>query len=155
MADKKITALTDLGNDIASADLFHIVDDPSGTPINKKVSAEDVFNNIPSWLGLKQSSQQITADGSTTTAPNLTSAITEIDATSAAHTCEISNGTDGQIKMILNTSGSGTYNVTINASSSNINGYSSIVLNAPGESVTLLFKNSKWNVIANQGATIS
>ena len=66
MADKKITALTDLGNDIASADLFHIVDDPSGTPINKKVSAEDVFNNIPSWLGLKQSSQQITADGSTT-----------------------------------------------------------------------------------------
>ena len=155
MADKKITALTDLGNNIASADLFHIVDDPSGTPINKKVSAEDVFNNIPSWLGIKQSSQQITADGSTTTAPNLTSAITEIDATSAAHTCEISDGADGQIKMILNTSGSGTYNVTINASSSNINGYSSIVLNAPGESVTLLFKNSKWNVIASQGAAIS
>ena len=52
MADKKVTALTDLGDNIASADLFHVVDDPSGTPINKKITAEDVFNNIPSFLGL-------------------------------------------------------------------------------------------------------
>ena len=65
MADKKVTALTDLGDNIAAADLFHVVDDPTGTPINKKVAAEDVFNNIPSWLGLKATSQSITGDGST------------------------------------------------------------------------------------------
>ena len=64
MADKKITALTDLGDALASADLFHVVDDPSGTPINKKISAENVFNNIPSWLGLAQASESLIADGS-------------------------------------------------------------------------------------------
>jgi hypothetical protein len=44
----------------------------AGTPVNKKVAAEDVFNNIPSWLGLSQTSQSITADGSTTTAVDVT-----------------------------------------------------------------------------------
>ena len=153
MADKKVTALTDLGDNIASADLFHVVDDPSGTPINKKIAAEDVFNNIPSFLGLKQTSQSITADGSTATAVNVTTAITEIDATSATHSCALADGADGQIKIIINTSTSGTNAITITPT--NLRGYSTIVLNAPGQSVTCLFKNSNWNVIANQGATLA
>ena len=76
MADKKITALTDLGDALASVDLFHIIDNPSGTPINKKVTAEDVFNNIPSWIGLKDTSQSITGDGSSTLAITVTESTT-------------------------------------------------------------------------------
>ena len=153
MADKKITALTDLGDALARADLFHVVDDPSGTPINKKVTAEDVFNNIPSWLGLKQTSQSIVADGSTTTAVNVTTAITEINATSATHTCAIADGSDGQIKIILDTATSGTNAITITPA--NLRGFSTITLNAPGESVILLFKNSNWNVIGGHGYVLA
>ena len=153
MADKKITALTDLGDSLASADLFHVVDDPSGTPINKKISAENVFNNIPSFLGLAQASQAITADGSTTTAVNVTTAITEINATSATHACAIADGADGQVKTIINVSTSGTNNVVITPA--NLRGYTNITLNAPGETVTLLFKNSNWNVIAGNGYALA
>jgi len=149
MADKKVTALTDLGDALASADLFHVVDDPSGTPINKKVSAENVFNNIPSWLGLNQTSQTITADGSTATAINVTTAVTEINATSATHSGALADGSAGQIKIILNTSTSGSNAVTITPS--NLAGYTTVTLNAPGESVILIFKNSNWYIIGGNG----
>ena len=153
MADKKVTALTDLGDNIAAVDLFHVVDDPSNTPINKKITAADVFNNIPSFLGLKQASQAITADGSTTTAVDILAAVTEINATAATHACGMADGADGQIKTIINVSTSGTNNIVITPS--NLRGYTTITLNAPGETVTCLFKNSNWNVIAGNGYALA
>ena len=151
MADKKITQLTDLGDGLASVDLFHVVDDPSGTPINKKITAEDVFNNIPTWIGLASTSQSITGDGSTSSAIEITNPVTEVDATSGAAPVTLADGSNGQIKTIINVSSSGTNAVTITPA--NLRGYTSIVLNAPGETVTCMFKNSNWNIIAGNGYT--
>ena len=151
MADKKITQLTDLGDGLASVDLFHVVDDPSGTPINKKITAEDVFNNIPTWIGLASTSQSITGDGSTSSAIDITNPVTEVDATSGAAPVTLADGSNGQIKTIINVSTSGTNAVTITPA--NLRGYTSIVLNAPGETVTCMFKNSNWNIIAGNGYT--
>tara|TARA_Y200000002_G_scaffold12825_1_gene10490 strand:+ start:1104 stop:1565 length:462 start_codon:yes stop_codon:yes gene_type:complete len=151
MADKKITQLTDLGDGLASVDLFHVVDDPSGTPINKKITAENVFNNVPTWIGLASTSQTITGDGSTSSAIEITNPVTEVDATSGAAPVTLADGSNGQIKTIINVSSSGTNAVTITPS--NLRGYTSIVLNAPGETVTCMFKNSNWNIIAGNGYT--
>tara|TARA_Y100000004_G_scaffold147495_1_gene168697 strand:+ start:98 stop:559 length:462 start_codon:yes stop_codon:yes gene_type:complete len=149
MADKKVTQLTDLGDGLAAVDLFHVIDDPSGTPINKKIAAEDVFNNIPSWLGLAQTSQSITGDGSTSTAIEVTNAVTEVDATSATAPCTLADGSNGQIKTIINVSTGGTNAITITPT--NLRGYTTVTLNAPGETVSLMFKNSNWNIIAGNG----
>jgi hypothetical protein len=153
MADKKITQLTDLGSALAGVDLFHVVDDPSGTPINKSVSAENIFNYIPTWLGLAQSSQAIVADGSSATAINVTTAVTEINATSATHAGALADGVAGQIKMILNTSTGGTNNVVITPT--NLAGGTTITLDAPGESAVCIFKASKWYVIGGHNPTVA
>ena len=153
MADKKITALTDLGNALASVDLFHVVDDPTGTPISKKITAEDVFNNIPSWLGLKDTAQTITGDGSTSSAVTVTESTTLIDATSGAAPVTLADGADGQVKIIINKSTGGTNAVTITPAS--FVAGTTINIDAPGRSVICMFKDSKWNVIGGNGFVIA
>ena len=155
MADKKITALTDLGDALASVDLFHIIDNPSGTPINKKVTAEDVFNNIPSWIGLKDTVQTITGDGSSIIAVTVTESTSMCNATAGHLPVTLADGADGQIKILINDSASADYDVTITPANFNVGTATKVNIDAPGRSVILMFKSSNWHVIGGNGHVVS
>ena len=101
MADKKITALTDLSTGVAGADLLHVIDDPTGTPINKKVSVTNFINNLPSFIGFSNSVENIT-DG-IQTAVGITTAVTLLATSGTNVASTLADGTViGQLKIIIN-----------------------------------------------------
>ena len=158
MADKKITALTDLGNAIAGEDLLHVIDDPSGTPVNKKISVSNLFNNIPTYIALDGTAQSITGS----VAPNTTTSITLVDlsgvSTSTTATGTLGDGTNGQVKIIVMTtapSSSSSYRVTVTNWGSTATGTAQLQFNAIGESATCIFTNNKWYVIASNGSVVN
>ena len=158
MADKKITALTDLGNGIASEDLLHVIDDPTGTPVNKKISVANLFNNIPTYIALDGTAQSITGS----VAPNTTTSITLVDlsgvSTSTTATGTLGDGTNGQVKILVMTtapSSGSSYRVTVTNWGSTATATAQLQFNAIGESATCLFTNNKWYVIASNGSVVN
>ena len=148
MADKKITALTDIGTGIAAADVWMVIDDVSGTPTNKKMEVQNFTRYLPSPLGFSQAAQALTAAG----AVNTTAAITTI-VTSEAIALTLVDGLAGQLKFITMVTQSGTATLT----PTTLNGYATIAFNTDGDSVLLLFIDAThgWSIISNQGCTLA
>jgi hypothetical protein len=145
MADKKISSLTELTAP-SSSDLLHVID-TSGTFTNKKMTVGNMVQNVPTWLAFKDAVQSVNADG----AINASTSITHIDSSSAVLALTIANGTTGQIKFVTMTVAGN--NAVL--SGANIEVPTSITFDAVGESVTLLYTNSKWVVVGVHGATVA
>ena len=148
MADKKITQLTDLGDGLASVDLFHVVDDPTGTPINKKVSVTNFINNLQSFIGFSNSIEDI-SDG-TQTAVSVSTAVTLLQ-TAGTNATTLANGTvQGQIKIIVNDQDGGS---TVCTPQSRL-GYADINFVDDGDSAICMWTGTAWAVLAtNKVAT--
>ena len=144
MADKKITALTDLSTGVAGADLLHVVDDPTGTPINKKVSVTNFVNNLPTFIGFSNSVQDISS--AVTTAISITTALTLLETTGTNAATTLADGTVvGQIKIIVHDTAGGTSEMT----PADPMGYIDVDFASLGESVTLVWSGTKWAALAN------
>ena len=142
MADKKITALTDLSTGIAGADLLHVVDDPTGTPINKKVSVTDFINNLPSFIGFSNSIQNIADD--TVTAVSITTALTLLESTGTNVATTLANGTvQGQIKIIVHDTDGGNSILTPQSRL----GYADLNFVDDGDTAMLMWTGAAWAVI--------
>tara|TARA_Y100000758_G_scaffold248775_1_gene184874 strand:+ start:340 stop:807 length:468 start_codon:yes stop_codon:yes gene_type:complete len=155
MADKKITALTAVSDsDIGADDLLHIVDNPGGTPVNKKMTIAQLFQNVPNAIAV----DDITVVS--TSASNLASSFVtdfSLSAASAAITPTLDGGSyTGQLKIMYCSSvhGSG-YTATVGITNPASTDFDSIVFNAIGETAVLIWNGSKWFILANTGSTIS
>ena len=143
MADKKITALTE-STSLSTDDLFHVVDSPASSPSNKKITVTNVFNKIPSYLGIN-SVETISAGTGQTITP--TKGIYLLNGT-AALTATLANGAQtGQIVTLVCIDATSGPVITVTNTKGSM---STITFDAVGETATLLYINSThhWTVIA-------
>ena len=143
MADKKISALT-ATTTTAATDIAHVVTGMGGTPTNKKITVANLFNTIPTWIGFADTVTTMAADA---LAVPVTASVCHKTSGADAEALTIVAGTSGQVLIIVMiVDGGGTATL----SGAQING--SVAFSEVGHTATLLYTNSKWNMIGGNAA---
>ena len=136
MSDKTITELDALTVSASTDSL--VVYDASATG-TLKLTVANLINKLPTWLGFADTVTTMAADA---LAVPITASICHKTSGGDAETLTIVAGTSGQVLMIIMiVDGGGTATL----SGAQING--SVAFSEVGHTATLLYTNSKWNMI--------
>ena len=155
MADKKITALTVMnGSEVSGTDILHVVDDPSGTPVNKRLAISSLFENIPTHLAINDLNA-ISASGSINDGGVI---VVDADSISANMALTLSDSSDvGELKIIvIATDPASTHDVVLTPSTFN-NG-TTLTFSDKGDAAILIWlgsSNGGWNLLTNIGGAIA
>ncbi len=150
MADKKVTALTAVGDGITDADLLMVITDVASTPVNKKITVKNLCNYLPAFIGFSGAPQAIT----TSAAVDVTSYCSTLTCGAGNLTGGLPNGIVGQTKYVtmIATSG-GTFVCTPTL----LNGGTTLTFAQDGDACTLLFTDATngWSVVGNNGVAVA
>ena len=136
MSDKTITELDALTVSASTDSL--VVYDTSATG-TLKLTVANLINKLPTWLGFADTVTTMAADA---LAVPITASICHKTSGGDAESLTIVAGTSGQVLMIVMiVDGGGTATL----SGAQING--SVAFSEVGHAATLLYTNSKWNMI--------
>ena len=136
MSDKTITELDALTVSASTDSL--VVYDASATG-TLKLTVANLINKLPTWLGFADTVTTMAAD---VLAVPITASICHKTSGSDAETLTIVAGTSGQVLIVVMiVDGGGTATL----SGAQING--SVAFSDVGHAATLLYTNSKWNMI--------
>ena len=124
---------------------------PKGSSAGNARATPDVLLSGDKTVG---TTETVSGDGSGTDAVSVDTLITLLNTSGGTSALTLAAGVAGQVKIIsMHTAGNAA---TMTTSNGNLGGVStSIVWDAIGESVTLIYNGAKWVVVGNYGVTIS
>jgi hypothetical protein len=111
----------------------------------------DVYGNLAitnGYLRLSSTPQALTGSGSLVV--NTTAAVTYVTTTGSA-TLSLGDGVQGQEKTITMITDGGDAVLTPSSTA----GFTTITFNDVGDTVRLIFLNTKWRILSNYGATVA
>lgn len=143
MADKKISALTAMTAP-AAADFLHVIDDNSGTYTNQKIVLTNLFNKIPTFIGMNSVETKTDSD----TALSLTTAVSLL---SGSQTTLADSTTTGQIKIICAIGVGSATDVDLTTT---LGAGATYTFQTVGETLTIMWTGAAWAILSICGNAV-